>query len=279
MKLSIVIPTLGRMQQVDDLLSSIGRFASDLHPEVILVDQNPDDRLCKVVERHAQLNVRHERVNFRGAARARNYGVGLQSADFVFFPDDDSMLMDGSLQKAVRFLEDNPDYGAISGKMVGRDGVGEMAKWAAEPQDIVEPTIYNCCVESSIIFRTSSFARCPMDENLGVGVFHGAEEGADQILRMLRKGSRIRYDPSIVFYHPHKVVTHESLAEVRRIFSYRCGFALFCKKNGLWKMYVKRLVLVTGYMIFLFVTRSKKWRYYASEWCGLLSGLVVPPAE
>ena len=279
MKLSIVIPTLGRMQQVDDLLSSIERYAVELDLEIIIVDQNSDDRLCKFVERHAQLNVRRVRVDFKGLSRARNYGSRLARGQYIHFPDDDSEYVEGSLAHAIAFLDTHQDYAAVSGKVVDREGHGTATHWAKQEQDINPGNLYGCFVEAALVYRHDAFERFPDDVSLGVGTFHGAEEGADQVYRMLRAGEKIRYIPTITFYHPLKVLNKCGASEIRRIFSYRCGFALFCKKNGLWKMYAKRLVLVTGYMIFLFVTRSKKWRYYASEWCGLLSGLIVPPAE
>ena len=72
-KYSLIIPSIGRDKQVDDLLTSIEKSGiKDF--ETILVDQNDDDRLVPVVKNHKTLKIKHLRADFKSATQARNFG-------------------------------------------------------------------------------------------------------------------------------------------------------------------------------------------------------------
>ena len=91
----LVVATVDRAESLEALLASIAR-QGDVRARVIVVDQNDDDRLARVIEGHPALDVLHVRSG-RGLSRARNVGLERVEADIVAFPDDDCTYPDGLL--------------------------------------------------------------------------------------------------------------------------------------------------------------------------------------
>jgi len=273
--LSIIIPTLGRVEQVAALLRSIVDTSGDSILEVVVVDQNQDDRLVRLLSEYSSvLPLRHERVGFKGVSKARNYGVRQAAGKYVVFADDDCEFIPGSIATGLGWLEDHPNFSAICGRAVDRNRKDTMAKWGLS-RELDLNHIYNHCVEFAIIFRRDVFGAYTFDEQLGPGCVFGAEEGYDLVYRLIRGGERLYYSRDIVFYHPQKIENHMTPQECDRVLFYRRGFAHMCKKNGLWKMYIQRVVLVCGYLGFLMLTLNPKRKYYIRELQGLISGLFM----
>ena len=83
----LVVATVDREREMDRLLTSLDA-QSHRGFRVVLVDQNRDDRLERVVAAHPALEVVHVRSE-RGLSRARNAALEHVTADVVAFPDDD----------------------------------------------------------------------------------------------------------------------------------------------------------------------------------------------
>ena len=88
MKFSLVMATLGRSVEIERLFNSLVNQTYK-NFEVIVVDQNEDDRVVKLVEQF------RDRLEFvyvhseKGLSRARNVGLKHIHGDLVAFPDDD----------------------------------------------------------------------------------------------------------------------------------------------------------------------------------------------
>jgi len=79
--ISLIVATVNRVAEFDRLLCSLEE-QSYRDFEVILVDQNPDDRLVPVLRRHARLATQHLRSE-RGLSRARNAGLRAAKGDIL----------------------------------------------------------------------------------------------------------------------------------------------------------------------------------------------------
>jgi hypothetical protein len=133
----------------------------------------------------------------------------------------------------------------------------------------------NMFVESTMFIKTDLIIKHKFDENLGAGTFHGAEEGYDLVLRLLKSNISIFYSPSIIFYHPQKILNYDTNIEIKRVFTYRCGFASVCKKHNLFGRWLGRLTKVSLALPILFIFRRKKFLYYTSEVLGLITGYII----
>ena len=274
--ISIVVPTLGRKKELYDLLESIYLHISDIHYELIIVDQNRDDLLKDLQRNIAITSIKHFHVNFSGAAQARNFGVKYATMPYVFFADDDMKFISDSLERALIFLEEHKEFCAVSGCMVNENNEMTISCFSQKAHSLdLKKHFRGYFVESSLLFRSDLFTKYEFDENLGCGRFHGAEEGADLVFRMLSSGENIYYNPDLKYYHPAKVNNYIYPEEIRRVFFYSAGLSKFCFKNRQYVAWWKRFVAVCGYLVFLTLTFSPKRRYYFSELLGLLSGVII----
>lgn len=272
---SVIIPTLGRDAEVDALLLSLQAQTTPPH-EVILVDQNGDGRLDAVVARYAQtLPIQHLKVCLRGLSRARNWGAARATGEVLCFPDDDCELFPDTLARGVELLQ-KTNSDALFGRAADREGHDAVTPFSRDAGRLSPDDYEGRFVDFSVFVRRATWARFPYDETLGVGAFHGAEEGHDQVLRMLHGGAALFYSPEVRFFHPRKVNSHRTRAEIRRVFTYRCGFARLCLKHRLYAKLGRRLLSVLLYLGYLTLFDRRKARYYQAELLGLLAGIVVP---
>lgn len=275
MQLSINIPTIGRKEEVRKLLSSISH-CHNLEFEIVIIDQNFSDLLDDIVLEFSSLyKIKHYKVGFRGLSKAKNFGLSKSSGKYIIFMDDDSALIDDSLKRGIDYLESNKNAIAVCGRMVDQDGKDSVKKYASFSSELSINDFEDKFIESSMIFRRKPMEIYPYDESLGAGTFHGAEEGYDLVYRLLKDGKVLYFNPNITFYHPNIVQSHESSGEIRRVFSYRCGFAALCKKHSFNKKYYKRLFSVILYLPYIGIFKPKKFRYYSSELLGLLGGRII----
>src|SRR5271163_3547497 len=107
--ISLIIATVGRVEELDCMLASVAaqRFEN---VEVIIVDQNSDDRVNRVLKRwSASLSCSQVRST-RGLSRARNLGLQLASGDIVGFPDDDCWYPEDLLLRVREWFDQHHDY-------------------------------------------------------------------------------------------------------------------------------------------------------------------------
>ena len=85
---SLIVCTVGRSQDIlEQLLISLTiQKYSDF--EIILVDQNLDDRLISLVEKYSNsLNIVHYRSIIKGLSANRNIGIKIAKGNIICFPD------------------------------------------------------------------------------------------------------------------------------------------------------------------------------------------------
>ena len=271
--ISIIIPTLGRTTELDALLSSI---YSSIYKnfEIIVVDQNCSDILDEIIKKYADVLIcKHLKVSFKGAAKARNYGASFASGEYLFFPDDDAELLSYTLDVALETF-DKSKADVVFGKCIDRSGNDSVAVFSQEENFLSLQKYDNMFIEATMVIKKSVFLEYLFDETLGVGTFHGAEEAYDLVLRMLYDKIAIFYTPKLHVYHPNKVTDYKD-ADIKRVFTYRCGFAKLCQNHNLHKKYYNRLIKVLLYLPYTFVFKRDRSRYYFSELLGLIAGKVI----
>lgn len=272
MLLSIIVATKGRKDEVAYLLDSINGIDLNLI-EVLIIDQNVSNELSTILERYKDLLIiKHIKAEANGASNARNIGVRNSSGKYLCFPDDDCKFFPNTIQIA---LERIVDFDVVFGRCVDELGKNSVINFAEGNCEMNIKNYEGRFVEATMFVRREIMLEFPYDEGLGVGTFHGAEEAYDLVLRLLKSKRKLYYSSEIVFYHPSKILNYISNNEIRRVFSYRCGFSRLCLKHKLYTKLLSRILSVFFYLIVLFIIQSKKQRYYSSELLGLLSGIVI----
>jgi len=271
---SIILPTIDRYEEVNNFIKSL--LNSDYkNLELIVVDQNYDSKIAALLDIYSEsIFITHLVAQFRGASKARNYGAKYARGSILFFPDDDCELFANTISLAIETFE-NKQSEVVFGRCVDRVKADSVINFYNESDYLTLLKYKGMFIETTLFVSKSIFMNFQFDSNLGVGTFHGSEEGHDLVLRMLSKGVRIFYNYNLIVYHPNKITGHSQPYEIKRVFTYRCGFARLCLKHRLYKEYFKRLILVGLYIPWLAISSPKKLRYYISELLGLLVGVVI----
>lgn len=276
--LSIIIPTLGRSNQVESLIKSINQLEETRWTyEIIVVDQNNSSLLDDIIIRFSSnLNIVHSKVDFKGLSRAKNYGAKLAIGKWICFPDDDCEFHYDTVSRVIKIIElNNPDV--IFGKCVDREGIDSVKIFSQNGKILSLKNFKDSFIEATTFIKNTAFQKCQFDENMGVGSFFGSEEGYDWLYRMLKMNKfKIFYSPTIVFYHPQVVLDKGTLVSLKRVYNYRLGTAFLCVKHELYFKLISRIFICTcGAVGYLFLLKKDKATYYLLEVMALLVGTIL----
>lgn len=227
---SLVVATLGRSDELQRLFDSL-RAQTYMNFHVVIVDQNPDDRVERVIASAGQgLDIRHVRSD-RGLSRGRNVGLKLADGDIVAFPDDDCWYPPDLLEGVARILAADPSLGGLTGQCADEYGK-QVARFRHHGGELDRFSVWTGAVSTSIFLRKEVVKRVGMfDETLGAGApgpYQSGEE-TDYLLRALESGHRLLYVPGVVVYHRSGGREEKSLAVLR---CHGAGMGRVLRKHG-----------------------------------------------
>jgi glycosyltransferase involved in cell wall biosynthesis len=235
--ISLVVATLGRSDEFEVMLESMQR-QTEKRFELIVVDQNPDDRLVPIIERKRSegLVVRHLRRSARGVSPARNAGLAHAGAPIVAFPDDDCWYERDAIACATAYFAEVPTSVGIIGRWV------EIDLDRRRRQAPLDPHLWRLykggeAAAFTLFFRTDVLrAAGGFSADLGLGRYFGCAEEEDLILRLLATGARIDYVPTVHIHHPHSDAPRLTDAQRRRnrLYGRGTGAVLAKHKFPLW---------------------------------------------
>lgn len=236
--ISLIMGTKGRTDELRRFLHSLAAQTSR-SAELIVVDQNEDDRVDRVL-RSAPLDIPTSIIKSKpGLSRARNIGLRQARGSIIGFPDDDCWYPPDLLSRVLQaFGDGGPDV--VCGRSCDQDGREERA-WPRTARKVDYLNVWRCAISFTIFARSRVFDAVPsFDEELGVGsgTIYGSGEETDFLIRTLRAGSRIEYTPDIVVFHPVKSATYDA-DMLSRTRSYSPGFGRVLRKNRYpaWVLY------------------------------------------
>ena len=274
-KFDLVVATVDR---TTDLAALVGTLEAQTHRDfrLIVVDQNDDQRVAELLERHPGLETLHLRSP-RGLSRARNVAIPHLRAGLVAFPDDDCLYAPDLLARvAARFMVD-PRLDGLSGRPADRDG-HMVGRWPDRAQPITPETVWHTATSHTIFLRQDVVARVgAFDEALGLGsgTPWSSGEEIDYLVRALQVGARIEYDPSIAITHPVKPVTSDGLVALGRRDGGSIGYVI--ARNGCsWRIVSRMLVRPAGATLMSAILLDfTRMRFYAAALIGRVRGLAA----
>lgn len=218
-------------------LSCLLYSLSSLEPgpvfEVVIVDQNGDDRLVGLIAQFSdKIEIVHLRVPFHGANRARNLGARTARGNWLGFPDDDCQLLPDTLLEVDRVRADPRVY-VVTGQTIDENGDPNVLAWKQEPREFTRWTMFGCLTEATLFVQKESFlAAGGFDERFGPGAFYPAAEGIDLMNRLFATadGGKALYSPRIKLRHPTKIPPWNRWA-VSRFYAYARGDGALVAKN------------------------------------------------
>lgn len=199
MRLSLVMATLGRTVEIDRCVDSLA--AQTRHDfELIVVDQNPDDRLLPVVARARALGLacHHLRQREPNLCMARNAGIEHAAGAIVAFPDDDCWYDTDVVEKVLDRFQTQTE---LQGLVIRWQETGEHPAGRLSFEQFSQ---FRGARASSItlFFRHDCLRRAGgFDTALGLHSWYGAGEETDLMLRLLGAGDVIEHASDIVVHH------------------------------------------------------------------------------
>ncbi|HEY0844092.1 MAG TPA: glycosyltransferase [Noviherbaspirillum sp.] len=198
---SLILATVGRTDELRRLFDS---FAAQTFSrfEVVVVDQNEDDRLIPHLERARSLGVRIRHLKHYPAnlAAARNAGIAAARGRWIGFPDDDCWYDHRVLERVANRFTSADKPGGVIVRWVEQDeqpAAAAILSWERSRafRDIAVSSITLFCARA-LFKKIGGF-----DSRLGVGQWFGAGEETDLALRALRAGALIAYEPLGEVHH------------------------------------------------------------------------------
>ncbi len=214
LRFDLVVATVDRTAALDAFLDSLDAQAHR-RVRVVVVDQNADDRVAAVLGSHRDLEVLHLR-SARGLSRARNVALPALAADLVAFPDDDCRYAPDLLERVARRFADDPALDGLTGRAVADDG-SSGPSWEPDAAVLDAHNLWNRAISFAIFLRRELVERVgAFDERLGLGAgtLWSSGEEIEYVLRALRAGARVEYDPGLTVTHARKEYTAAELRSV-----------------------------------------------------------------
>jgi len=246
MKFSLVMATIGRDKEPALFIEAL-KNQTYKNFELIIVDQNEDDRIDKIVPDN-NMDIKIIKSGIKGSSYNRNIGIKRITGDIIGFPDDDCEYEPGTLEKIAVFFKKNPDYSIYTCNTKDKYKNGSIFRSLKKDCNINLFNFLNTGISFAMFFRKEALTGFLLDEKLGVGTYFGSGEESDLLLYLLKKKLKGRYLAKNFIYHPAKI---ELLPQ--RIISYSLGHgAMFRKAISVYKLYILFFIYIFRLTPYLF---------------------------
>ncbi|MBW8350262.1 glycosyltransferase family 2 protein [Bacillus sp. IITD106] len=267
MKFSLIMATLGRQVEIIDNLFLSLKSQSYKNFEVIVIDQNEDQRMISLIEKYkTKIKIIYVRSE-KGLSKARNIGMKYISGNIVCFPDDDCIYEVDTLMKVKEHFENNGILG-VTGRSVYE--FSSFKNREAKTKKINRYNIWFRSISYTIFLRKECLDKIGLfDEKLGVGsgTKYGSGEETDFLLRALstNMGSVI-YDSDIEIKHP--IVDFRDPNIIRKAYNYSAGRMYVLKKHKYNNIFILLNILYPLFKYFYNLKNKNKRKYYFSQFKG-----------
>ena len=287
MRFIFIMSTLNRTDDLGRFFNSLsiqGRFDSKIY----LCDQNEDRRLDPIISAWSErLSIRVVRSAL-GLSRGRNAALAAALAELgpetsdnnciVGFPDDDCWYSDDVLAKVAASFIGDPDVSGVTARSLNESGAPSAATSPNHQLKVTSRNVFRGSMGISycIFLRLAVVKKVGLfDETLGVGsgTPWGAGEESDYLLRAIRRGARLRYDPGIHIYHPDKT----AIPDPSRLLAYARGHGRVLRLNGYsWITVAKDVfVALAAFIVKSALKRHIMYPYLYRAW-GYIAGYSAP---
>jgi len=217
--ISVIIATVGRLEQVERLLTSLSQMEGyeEIRPEIIVANNAPDEAKAKLIEALVEKFARrlaypclHVREPLPGKCRAQNRAIPGASGSLLVFLDDDVEVTPGWLRAVAHFFEEFPHevmQGSI--KMREQDRHDPQIQKALKRYRTIDFIEYRYAPGTQIYtltggnmaIRKSVFDKIGLfNEKIGPGQA-GISEDVEFAKRIVAAGLTIGYEPRAAVYN------------------------------------------------------------------------------
>ena len=273
-KFSLVLATINRVREVDNFLQSLTRQTYQ-NFELIVVDQNVDNRVEELLERsRSDIEILHLRSE-PGLSRARNRGLEFVRGDIVAFPDDDCWYPTDLLEKVASYFERH-EIDIATGQSRDADNRHSQRLWPSRPCQANKISIWRLAISYTVFARAACVRQIGgFDESLGVGADSPWQSGeeTDYLLRAIDCGFTVHYFPDLWVFHPQKTQVYDA-ATIERARVYGAGLGRVLNKHSYPAWYTLYMFVrpLGGIVLSLITLRRGKACYHAGVLRGRLRG-------
>jgi glycosyltransferase involved in cell wall biosynthesis len=275
---SLILATVNRVGELNNIFESLN-LQSYQRFEVIVVDQNDDDRLRSIIDcNRAKCSIKWVKAKV-GLSHARNVGLRHIKGDIVAFVDDDCYYPTDLLQKVVRLFSEKRSCSGITGMSIDETGCPSQGRWMKHPTTLNKWNVWRGAI-SYTIFLKREITECVgyFDEALGIGsgTQWGSAEETDYLIRAIAQGYEIYYRPDIYVYHPQRLNVYNE-ETYRRALLYGAGMGHVFRKHGygIWYVLYNVSRALTGAFISLLTGHVRKAKYHWWTFRGRINGWLA----
>ena len=261
--LSISIVNTSNWIYLKPCLESIYKNIKGITFEILVVDNVSDDGSQEKIRDffpEVILSINQQRYGF-----AKNNNINLRKASgrYVMLLNDDTLLLPGSIENGINFLDTNLDVGAIGCKMVNPDGTYQVAsarKFRTLYTEIliesglnrnvlyIDPTLKSPnqnSIEIDYPSEAGMILRREVIDKVGYldEQFFMYGEGADWFKRIKKAGFKIVYIPTCPIIH-FGGETNKRMKIGMYIQYYKSKYLLFQKDNKFTGLLYRLLIIV-----------------------------------
>ena len=200
--MTLALATIGRTDEVIRLFDSLV-LQENAAFEVIVADQNEDDRLVPIVKTAASqgLNIIHVRLDKPNQYAARTLGIKMARGQYIAFPDDDCWYEKNTINQAIHTFESTAADGVIArwrdaSTLDGEARQGTIRWEAARKFRSAGTSMIVQFYKTDVIKAIGGF-----DKRMGLGQWFGGSEDADILFTVLRNKMKLVHAPQVVVRH------------------------------------------------------------------------------
>ena len=234
MRLSIIITTRNRPDQLQRLLSSISEQDFTQAFEIIINDQSDQKTPPNPPNKGTLIYIKDHAL---GISCGRNNAIKKASGDYLVILDDDITLKSNCLTKLDTLLNYYDGCSCLCGLIVNIEDGRPFSRYGNKKYrgQMINRYNFNRCLSSAIAIRRQAILELGLfDENLGAGRYFGGSEESDLVLRLLAKEHKVVCDSSYTVFHPRtdhqQMTTRDWLSK-----SYHYGLG----RGGLFRKHLK----------------------------------------
>jgi teichuronic acid biosynthesis glycosyltransferase TuaG len=254
---SVIIPTYNRPDFLSKTLQSIVDQTYH-HMEIIVVSNgvnNDNEKAAKELNDPRIIYVDQE--NSGGPASPRNHGIKMAKGQYVAFCDDDDLWMPDKVEKQVKALEENQEYGLCYSKMLRFD---DKKEWA-NPQDAGAADLHSLLYVNTVPISSVFIKKSLIDKFGDFSESHrvGTSEDYEFLLRHSAETKFYFLDEFLIKYWTGNNRATQNSPSVTYIINYTCQ--IFYCYYVLWRSKKVRLYQLVLPSLFVLKTNIKIFMY------------------